>query len=152
FLFDLPWMEGRDLRAQPLRERQRHLARILNEVDDPSLRLSGVFASDARDMLRSACELGLEGVIGKRLDSPYVSGRSGHWIKLKCGERQEFVIGGYTDPQGGRQGLGALLLGYFDEEGRLQYAGKVGSGFSDKTLETLHRQLARLQTSSSPFS
>lgn len=152
FLFDLPWLEGRDLRAQPLRERQRHLARILNEVDDPSLRLSGVFTSDARDMLRSACELGLEGIIGKRLDSPYVSGRSGHWIKLKCGERQEFVIGGYTEPQGGRQGLGALMLGYFDEEGRLQYAGKAGSGFSDKTLETLHRRLARLQTSSSPFS
>lgn len=152
FLFDLPWLEGQDLRALPLRERQHHLARILNEVDDPSLRLSGVFTSDARDMLRSACELGLEGIIGKRLDSPYVSGRSGHWIKLKCGERQEFVIGGYTEPQGGRQGLGALLLGYFDEEGGLQYAGKVGSGFSDKTLETLHSQLSRLQTSSSPFS
>ena len=151
FLFDLPWLEAEDLRRQPLRTRQAHLARILSEVDHPNLRLSGVFTTDAQHMLSSACELGLEGIIGKRLDAPYVAGRSGHWIKLKCGERQEFVIGGYTDPQGGRQGLGALLLGYYDEDGHLQYAGKVGSGFNDKTLKTLHSSLLRLRQEECPF-
>lgn len=151
FLFDLPWLGHEDLRQHPLAERQARLAELLANVTHPSLRLSGVFTASAQDMLDSACALGLEGVIGKRLASPYVPGRSGHWIKLKCGERQEFVVGGYTDPQGSRSGLGALLLGYYDEDGALRYAGKVGSGFSDAALQSLHRRLVKLRQDQPAF-
>ena len=151
FLFDLPWLEDQDLRSQPLVKRQSRLMRILEQAHHPTLRASVPFDVPAREMLRSACELGLEGIIGKRRSSPYVSGRSGHWIKLKCGERQEFVIGGYTDPKGGRTGLGALMLGYYDDEGHLRYVGNVGSGFSETSLTTLHRLLRRLHRQQPPF-
>lgn len=145
FLFDLPWTDGRDLRREPLDRRQARLAEIMQAVDHPALRLSIPFDVPARDILASACRMGLEGIIGKRRTAPYVSGRSGHWIKLKCGERQEFVVGGYTDPKGGRSGLGSLLLGYYDDEDRFRYAGNVGSGFSDDTLQLLHGRLLRLR-------
>ncbi|NYT23158.1 DNA ligase D [Alcaligenaceae bacterium] len=151
FLFDLPWLEDQDLRRLPLAERRARLAGILEGVSHPGLRLSAAFETSARDMLKSACELGLEGVIGKRRASPYVSGRGGQWIKLKCGERQEFVIGGYTDPKGGRTGLGALLLGYYDDEGDLRYAGNVGSGFSEASLTALHRRLRRMHQEQPSF-
>lgn len=151
FLFDLPWLKDEDLRPLPLRERQARLAGVLDNVGHPNLRLSGVFGVEAGDMLRSACALGLEGVIGKRQDSPYSSGRSGHWIKLKCAERQEFVIGGYTEPQGGRSGLGALLLGYYDEDSRFRYAGKVGTGFNEDKLVYLVKRLSRIEQETSPF-
>src|SRR5690606_3314716 len=115
------------------------------KVEHPHLRLSAAFDLPAQEMLSSACQLGLEGIIGKRRSSPYVSGRSAQWIKLKCGERQEFVIGGYTDPKGSRSGLGSLLLGYYDDEGALRYAGNVGSGFSDSMLGDLHRRLQAVE-------
>lgn len=151
FLFDLPWFERTDLRERPLHERRTRLEAIMEKVEQPGLRLSAIWTAPARDLLRSACELGLEGVIGKLRTSRYGAGRSGHWIKLKCGERQEFVIGGYTDPKGGRTGFGALLLGYYDEDGALRYAGNVGSGFTDATLRELHARLEPLQRSSPPF-
>src|SRR5690606_23669089 len=125
FLFDLPWLQDTDLRDNPLHERRARLEALLEDVDQPALRLSEVWTAAAHDLLQSACELGLEGVMGKLRTSRYTAGRSGHWIKLKCGERQEFVVTGYTDPKGGRQGFGALLLGYYDEEGTLLYAGNV---------------------------
>jgi bifunctional non-homologous end joining protein LigD len=103
-------------------------------------------------VVASACKLGLEGVIAKRLDSTYVSRRSTAWIKLKCSQRQEFVIGGYTDPQGSRVGIGALLLGVHDKSRVLQYAGKVGTGFDDRTLGSLKARLDKLTTAKSPFS
>ena len=93
----------------------------------------------------------LEGVIGKRADSPYVSARSPTWIKLKCTQRQEFVIGGYTDPKGSRTGIGSLLLGVHDLQGRLIYSGNVGTGFDHKTLNDLHAKLSALKTSKPPF-
>jgi len=151
FLFDLPWLAGDDLRKRPLAERQTRLASILENVEHPALRLSHAFDAPAADMLRSACRLGLEGIIGKRRDSFYAAGRSGHWIKLKCGERQEFVVGGYTAPKGSRAGLGSLLLGYYDEDGGLHYAGNVGSGFSDASLGSLHRQLRTMHRETPPF-
>ena len=101
------------------------------------MRFSDAFDAPAESVVASACKLGLEGVIAKRLDSPYVSRRSHGWIKLKCSQRQEFVIGGYTDPQGSRVGIGALLLGVHDDDGGLRYAGKVGTGFDDRTLGAL---------------
>lgn len=151
FIFDLPWLQNQDLRRLPLRERQARLATVMDGVDDARLRLSGVFSVGADDMLRSACALGLEGVIGKRQDAPYTSGRTGHWIKLKCAERQEFVIGGFTEPQGGRSSLGALLLGHYDEDGYLKYAGKVGTGFNENTLKDLFKRLSRIEQKTSPF-
>ena len=96
-------------------------------------------------------QLGLEGVIGKRADAPYVSARSSSWIKLKCTQRQEFVIGGYTDPRGARSGLGSLLLGVHDKQGQLIYAGNVGTGFDEKTLVKLKEQLAALDATKTPF-
>jgi bifunctional non-homologous end joining protein LigD len=95
--------------------------------------------------------MGLEGVIGKRKNSTYVSRRSLNWIKLKCSQRQEFVIGGYTDPQGSRIGIGSLLLGFYDEEQKLRYAGNVGTGFSDKTLRDLKVQLDKVAATANPF-
>jgi bifunctional non-homologous end joining protein LigD len=101
-------------------------------------------------MLRAACEQGAEGIIAKRADSRYVSTRSTDWLKLKCVRRQEFVIGGYTAPQGSRERLGALLVGYYDGD-TLRYAGKVGTGYDRKTLDMLHRRLVPLHRLTSPF-
>lgn len=151
FLFDLPWLNGKDLRNETLEKRKALLAKILETAYSPMLRYSEAFAVSATEMLASACRLGLEGIIGKRRSAGYVAGRSGHWIKLKCGERQEFVIGGYTDPKGARSGFGSLLLGYYTEDGRLKYAGNVGSGFSDDTLQTLEKRLRRLKRAEPPF-
>ena len=98
----------------------------------------------------SACAPGEEGLIGKRADNPYGSGRSADWVKLKCVNEQELVIGGWTDPRGSRTSLGALLVGYY-EEGELRYAGKVGTGFDAKMLQTLERKLKPLARSTTPF-
>ena len=103
-------------------------------------------------LVASACKLGLEGIIGKRRDSIYSSRRSPDWIKLKCAQRQEFVVGGWTDPKGSRSGLGALLLGVYDAAGKLVYAGKVGSGFNDASLAQISGKLKKLAATKSPFS
>jgi bifunctional non-homologous end joining protein LigD len=150
FVFDLPYHGGYDLRGATLADRRARLAGLLADSGDV-VRFSEDFESDASDILRNACRLRLEGVIGKRLASTYVSGRTRDWIKLKCTLRQEFVIGGYTEPQGSRTGLGALLLGIHDERGRLRYAGNVGTGFDTKTLGALRKQLTKLETAQTPF-
>jgi bifunctional non-homologous end joining protein LigD len=98
-----------------------------------------------------ACERGLEGIVSKRRDAAYVPGRSKTWLKIKCTQRQELVIGGYTEPSGKRAHLGALLVGYYDD-GKLAYAGKVGTGFTAKTLAELAKLLAPLARATSPFS
>src|SRR5205085_9791281 len=102
------------------------------------------------ESLRRACEASEEGIVGKRLDSPYVPGRSDAWVKIKCVGRQEFVIGGWTDPQRSRVGLGALLVGYY-EGGRLRYAGKVGTGYTREVLLDLRERLERIGRNASPF-
>ncbi|MEO6744192.1 MAG: DNA ligase D [Caldimonas sp.] len=150
FAFDLPFYAGHDLRQVPLGERRALLGSLLADADG-IVRFSQDFESDASEILRNACRLHLEGVIGKRLGSAYVAGRTRDWIKLKCTLRQEFVIGGYTEPQGSRTGLGALLLGIHDERGRLRYAGNVGTGFDVKTLGALRKQLTKLETKHAPF-
>ena len=106
--------------------------------------LAKIFDAPPDAVLDSACRLGLEGIIAKRKTSTYVSRRSPDWIKLKCAHRQEFVIGGYTDPKGSREGIGSLLLGYYDEDKNLQYAGNVGTGFNDKTLRELKAKLEKV--------
>src|SRR5207244_11856761 len=102
-------------------------------------------------LLAAACEKGLEGLIGKRADSPYSSTRSTAWLKLKCQRRQEFVVTGYTDPKGSRAGFGSLLLGVHDKSGNLVYAGNVGTGFDDTSLRSLKAKLAALATEKPAF-
>ncbi|MEQ6779378.1 DNA ligase D, partial [Pseudomonas aeruginosa] len=152
-LFDLPYHEGEDLRDVALEERRARLEALLEGRDEDPLRFSATLAEDPRDLLASACKLGLEGVIGKRLGSAYRSRRSNDWIKLKCQLRQEFVIVGYTEPKGSRRHIGALLLGLYspDEERRLRYAGKVGSGFTAASLKKVRERLEPLAVRSSPL-
>lgn len=151
YVFDLPYCAGHDLRRVPLRERRAWLRRWLDAHPSDRVRYSDDFPAPPDTLLRSACELGLEGLIGKRCDSSYVSRRSPSWIKLKCRNRQEFVIGGYTDPRGSRTSFGALLLGVPDAAGALRYAGKVGTGFDETGLRELAERLAALKTRTSPF-
>ncbi|WP_130908250.1 DNA ligase D [Pseudomonas sp. Sample_16] len=147
YLFDLPYLNGVDLREVPVEERRAALATVLKTSKDPMLRFSDAFGEDPEALLNSACQMRMEGLIGKRLGSPYVSRRSSDWIKLKCKHRQEFVIVGFTDPKGSRSAFGALLLGLHDRDsGELRYAGKVGTGFTEATLGSIHAQLKPLQT------
>lgn len=151
YLFDVPYCAGYDLREVPLLERRKVLQRIVERQPHGSVRFSAVFDARPEDVIASACRLGLEGVIAKRKESAYVLRRSSDWIKLKCGQRQEFVIGGYTDPKGSRTGIGSLLLGVHDKDGKLRYAGNVGTGFSERTLRELREKLEALQAKASPF-
>ncbi len=151
FVFDLPYLNGYDLRGVPLVQRRALLRALLADFDDDTVRFSEDFALDAHDLLHSACEMALEGIVGKRSDSRYTSTRSGAWIKLRCRRRQEFVIGGYSEPAGSRSGFGALLLGVFDARGKLHYAGRVGTGFDAAALRAIKRELDALETERSPF-
>ncbi|MDI1341856.1 DNA ligase D [Polaromonas sp.] len=152
YVFDLPYCDGYDLRAMPLLERRKLLRTLVQAAALDAVRFSETFDAGASDLMAAARRLGLEGVIGKRAASPYVSRRSPSWIKLKTQLRQEFVIGGYTDPKGSRAGLGALLLGVYDDQGALRYAGNVGTGFDDNTLNTLQGKLAALAAPRPAFS
>ncbi|RZA34321.1 MAG: DNA ligase D [Lysobacteraceae bacterium] len=151
FLFDAPYCNGYDLRDVPLVERRAALEQILKKAKSDKVRFSGEFGTNPEELVVAACKIGLEGVIGKRRDSRYVSRRSPEWIKLKCGLRQEFVIGGFTDPKGSRKGVGSLLLGTYDRDGVLRYAGNVGSGFNHASLMDISERLEALRTSDSPF-
>nr|MBA3254201.1 ATP-dependent DNA ligase [Burkholderiaceae bacterium] len=150
-VFDLPYYAENDLRQVPLHERRNLLRQLMSGNESSTLKFSEDFEADAGSLLEAACRLRLEGVIGKRADSSYVSARSPTWIKLKCTQRQEFVIGGYTDPKGSRTGIGSLLLGVHDAQGRLLYSGNVGTGFDHKTLNDLHAKLSAMKTSKPPF-
>ena len=146
YLFDMPYLNGVDLREVPVEERRVALATVLRTHADPLLRFSDSFGEAPDALLTSACQMQMEGLIGKRLGSPYVSRRSGDWIKLKCKHRQEFVVVGYTDPKGSRSAFGALLLGLHDRDsGQLRYAGKVGTGFNETTLKSIYAQLLPLK-------
>lgn len=151
YLFDMPFYNGHDLRTVPLVERRELLQKLFEKPQPEQIRFSDIFDAEPEDILASACGLGLEGVIGKRKTSLYVSQRSTDWIKLKCKNRQEFVIGGYTDPKGSRTGIGSLLLGFYDEDKKLRYAGNVGTGFSEKTLRDLKSKLDKVSAERSPF-
>jgi bifunctional non-homologous end joining protein LigD len=151
FIFDLPFHNGHDLREMPLQERRAILEQVLEKRHSENVRFSASLDAAPQDMIAAACQMGLEGIIGKRRDAVYSARRSGAWIKLKCGQRQEFVIGGYTDPQGSRSGFGSLLLGTYDQQGKLQYAGNVGSGFNATSLKELKAKMERLHVDKSPF-
>ncbi|EPJ8753260.1 multifunctional non-homologous end joining protein LigD [Pseudomonas putida] len=152
YLFDLPYLGGKDLRELPVQDRRATLAKLLKHNASAILKFSEDFNQPVDALLDSACRLGLEGLIGKRADSPYVGRRSSDWVKLKCTQRQEFVIVGYTAPKGSRQGFGALLLALHDtDSGQLRYAGKVGTGFSAATLTSILTRLKPLHTAKPPL-
>ncbi len=146
-IFDLLHLNGRDLRKLPLIERKQILRGAL-AFRDP-IRFVDYREKDGEALFKDACREGLEGLIAKRADSPYQSGRSRDWLKFKCSAEQEFVVIGYTDPKGERAGFGALLIGYY-ERGALRYAGKVGTGFDTKMLRMLGRELSSLQVDKPP--
>ena len=147
YLFDLPYLNGMDLRKVPVEQRRTALAAVLEANEDPLLRFSDAFEETPEALLNSACQMQMEGLIGKRMGSAYVSRRSNDWIKLKCKNRQEFVVVGFSDPKGARSAFGALLLGLHDaDSGELRYAGKVGTGFNETTLKGIYQQLLPLET------
>jgi bifunctional non-homologous end joining protein LigD len=148
YVFDLLYLDRYDIRQVPLRYRKQVLR---NAFDfQGSLRFTEHRNTEGEDYYRTACQKGWEGIIAKNGDSVYVSRRTRDWLKFKCTQEQEFVIGGYTDPRGSRSGFGALLLGYY-RSGKLVYAGKVGTGFDQELLRRLGEKLARLETPLSPF-
>ena len=144
-VFDILWLEGRSVTSLPLEERRRLLKTLPLQV--PLARVAEL--DDARPWER-ACAEGWEGVIAKRRDSPYEHRRSPHWLKMKCEATQELVVGGFTDPQGTRVGLGALLVGYHEGED-LVFAGKIGTGFDIRMLRDLRARLDRLEIAEPPF-
>jgi bifunctional non-homologous end joining protein LigD len=152
FVFDLLFLGDDDLRDAPLVQRKEALRRLLIARHAPSdrVRYSDHVRGHGPEMFRRACEVGLEGIISKQAFAPYQGGRSTSWLKVKCGAQQEFVIGGFTAPRGSRSAMGALLLGVY-EGGRLRYAGKVGTGFTDASLRELHARLLPLSTDEAPF-
>jgi bifunctional non-homologous end joining protein LigD len=148
YIFDLMYLEGHDICNLPLHTR-KSLLKYLIHFKDP-LRFSEHRDETGLECYREACRKGWEGVIAKRAESRYLHKRSQDWLKFKCVNEQEFVIGGYSEPQGSRTGFGALLLGYY-EGGSLRYAGKVGTGFDDRTLQDLYGELSRRERTDSPF-
>jgi DNA ligase D-like protein (predicted ligase) len=149
YVFDLLSADGRDTRPLPLRERKALLKDAVS-FGDP-IRFTAHRNRDGKEFYAQACRDGWEGLVAKRADAPYQGGRDRDGLKFKCENGQEFVIGGYTDPQRSRVGFGALLLGYYDRDGDLVYAGKVGTGFDRKTLLSLHDRLARLERADPAF-
>ena len=150
FVFDLLALDGEDVGKLPLDQRKARLRALLERAGDPVLRYSDHVIGHGGEFFQLACARGLEGIVSKRRDAPYAPGRGGTWQKTKCLLRQELVIGGYTDPEGARTHVGALLVGYYDHR-RLIYAGKVGTGFTMKMLVELKAELDPLATASSPF-
>ena len=150
FAFDLPYLEGYDLTRAALEDRKAALSALLSGAGT-AVRYSAHVAGTGQAFFENACRLGLEGIISKRRDAPYAAGRGGSWLKVKCLRRQEVVIGGFTEPSGSRTGLGALLVGVHEKGGDLTYAGKVGTGYTEKVLKDLRRRLGALEQPSSPF-
>jgi bifunctional non-homologous end joining protein LigD len=156
YVFDLLQLDGKSLIKLLLGQRKELLAKICEDVADP-IRFSGEIGSDAAELLAEVKRRGLEGIVGKRRESFYEPGRrSGAWIKLKCVNEQEFVIGGFTPPGGTRKYFGAILVGYYESKGkkrdnRLLFAGKVGSGFTAKSLSILHKKFQSALRDDCPF-
>jgi bifunctional non-homologous end joining protein LigD len=153
FAFDLLYLDGVDLRPAPLADRRAQLERLLRRgrvTRRGSLRIGERMSGNPATLIGTACQLGLEGIIGKRLDAPYVGGRNRSWVKIKCGHRQEFVVIGFTPPRKSRVGLGSLMLAV-NAAGTLRYAGRVGSGFADALLRDLLRQLKRHERRTTPL-
>lgn len=150
FGFDLLHVNGRNTRLSPLRERKDLLRTVMGE-DIDEVRLSEDLAGDGAEIFAAACKLHAEGIISKRADAPYSAGRSTQWVKSKCLYEQEFVVGGYVDLSNGSRGVGSLLLGYNDDAGKLIYAGRTGTGFTQKIHAMLRDKLDTLAQTTCPF-
>jgi len=150
FAFDLLHLDGHDLRPVPLLQRKEALAALLAGHSEGTIRFSDHVQGAGEEFYRHACTHGLEGIISKRADLPYQSGRGKDWVKVKCLKRQEMVIVGFTDPEGSRSGFGALLLAV-NEGKELVYAGKVGTGFNTRTLVDLRKKLGKLERKTPAF-
>ncbi|MCU1224462.1 MAG: ligase [Edaphobacter sp.] len=150
FCFDLLHVDGRNVRELPLEERKALLGDVLTGSDEDLLRVSEHLKTDGQELFHKACELHAEGIVSKRAKGRYSAGRSGDWLKMKCLYEQEFVVGGYTLPSNGIRGVGALLLGYY-KDGDLIYAGRTGTGFTQKTHRILREKLEALKQKTTPF-
>jgi bifunctional non-homologous end joining protein LigD len=150
FVFDLLRLGGERLERLPLEARKQKLAALIGRRKTGRIRYSAHLDGRGDEYFEQACRAGLEGIISKRRDLPYEPGRHGGWVKTKCVQRQEFVIGGFTNPEGARAGLGALLIGHY-ADGRLVFAGKVGTGFSQKAAVELRSRLEAIEQTTSPF-
>jgi len=151
FVFDLLHLNGHNLRQQPLTERKGILSQMLESLADQQTVLYGQhLESEGKPIFDEACRLLAEGIVSKRSDSAYVSGRSKSWLKIKCDRRQEFVVGGFTKPTNGSEGIGALLLGYYEDK-KLVYAGRTGTGFTQTSSRKLRQQLEAMLQTKMPF-
>jgi bifunctional non-homologous end joining protein LigD len=151
FAFDLPWCDGYDLTSSPLEARRWLLLSLIGTRQEGRLRFSEHVEGNGPAALERIREHGLEGLVSKRMGSPYSQARTPAWVKVKCFNQQEFVIGGFTAPEGTRDEFGAMLLGYHDESGKLRFAGKVGTGFSAETLKSLGALLRQRVCPRPPF-
>jgi bifunctional non-homologous end joining protein LigD len=151
FAFDLLHLNGRDLRGMPLESRKQLLEELLPTDAEQAIRYSPHWTEQGESLYRQCCRSGLEGIMSKRRHQPYRSDRGRDWLKIKCMQSQEFVIGGFTEPAGSRIGLGALLLGVYDHEGQLRYTGRVGTGFNENSLRQLRARLDKITRSTTPF-
>lgn len=151
FAFDVLYLNGRDLRSLAFRDRRASLEELFAEHTPERVRMSQTFDADGNSVLQSACKMGLEGIIAKRLDAPYRSARTDTWLKVKCQRRQEFVIGGFTTRTGSGREIGSLLLGVYDDAGRLRYAGSVGTGWDSMLAPANLRSMEKLEVEDSPF-
>ncbi len=152
YVFDILHLDGRDTTGVSLEVRKEILKLVIAESAHKSIRFSDHLQGTGREIIEQACHLHLEGIISKRRNSVYRPGRGLDWLKVKCSQRAEFVVGGFTKPSGKRPHFGALLLGYYDRGKKLIYAGRVGTGFNEKTLADLHKKLTKLKQSQSPYS
>jgi bifunctional non-homologous end joining protein LigD len=152
FVFDLLRANGERLNRLPLKDRKTRLSRLVGKPRKFSrIRYSEHVTGSGEAFFEQACRHGLEGIVSKRRDLPYQPGRHGGWLKTKCVLEQEFVIGGFTDPQGARVGIGALLVGYYNDAGQLVFSGKVGTGFTHTRALELRNRLDRIETKTCPF-
>ena len=150
FVFDLLRLNGENLERLPLEERKARFKRLVGGRKTSRIRFSEHIIGRGEAFFAEACRAGLEGIVSKRRDRPFRAGRHGEWVKTKCIQRQEFVVGGFTDPEGMRAGLGALLIGYYEGE-RLVFSGKVGTGFTHKLALELRARLNRIEQKACPF-
>ncbi len=150
FCFDLLHVDGHNVRELPLKQRKEMLGGVLADADNDLLRVSEHLETDGEELFRKACELHAEGIVSKKATGRYASGRGSDWLKMKCLHEQEFVVGGFTLPSNGIRGVGALLLGYYSD-GKLIYAGRTGTGFTQKTHKILREKLENLAQTAMPF-
>lgn len=150
YAFDLLFLDGHDLRLLPLIERKALLEKLIGSNDNNALRYSGHFEESGAMVLRHACRLSLEGIVSKLRDAPYRRGRGKAWVKSKCSARQEFVVAGYVPSTVSRKAIGSLVLGVYDGD-KLQHVGRVGTGFSGATAESLYQRLERIRVAENPF-